>query len=116
MSGDWQKSTSHASTKVTAYGIGYDLDLFSNFTYFLANPLHGDQIEQADHQFITGGKISHRRFGHLGTHAMQNTVGMQVPSVLSRMVAFSRTVPDNLANVPKTVLDCKKLLIGWLVH
>ena len=34
-SGDWQHSTGTSSTKITAYGIGYDLALFSNVTYFL---------------------------------------------------------------------------------
>ena len=48
----------NASTRITAYGIGYDLDLFSNFTYFLDDPVHGDQFEQADHRFVTGAKVS----------------------------------------------------------
>ena len=32
-------------------------NLFSNFTYFLDDPVHGDQFEQADHRFITGAKV-----------------------------------------------------------
>ena len=43
-------------TKVTAYGIGYDLNLFSNFTYFLDDPEHGDQFQQADHRFVSGAQ------------------------------------------------------------
>src|SRR5262249_20401655 len=46
---DWQHGTQTTLTKVTAFGIGYDLRLFSNFTYDLNDPIHGDQIEQADH-------------------------------------------------------------------
>ncbi len=74
----WQHSTGSALTKVTAYGIAYDLDLFSDFTYFLDDPVHGDQIEQADHRFVTGVNVSHRRLGRLAGHPMQNTVGLQV--------------------------------------
>ena len=75
---DWQHGSGHTLTKVTAYGLGYDLDLFSNFTYYLNDPVHGDQIEQADHRFVTGGKVVHRRLGRWAGHDMQNTVGIQI--------------------------------------
>ena len=78
VSGDWQRSGGNSVTKATAYGIGYDLDLFSNFTYFLEDPVHGDQIEQADHRFISGGRLTHRRLGRWAGHAIQNTVGVQI--------------------------------------
>jgi outer membrane receptor protein involved in Fe transport len=75
---DWQHGTGQTLTKVTAYGLGYDLDLFSNFTFFLNDPIHGDQIEQADHRFVTGGKVTHRRVGQWAGHSMQNTLGLQI--------------------------------------
>jgi outer membrane receptor protein involved in Fe transport len=75
---DWQHGSGQTLTKITAYGMAYNLDLFSNFTYFLNDPVHGDQIEQADHRFVTGGKVTHRRIGRWAGHAMQNTVGVQV--------------------------------------
>lgn len=75
---DWQRSSSNALTKITAYGLGYDLDLFSNFTYYLNDPVHGDQIEQVDHRFVTGGKITHRRLERWAGRSMQNTFGLQV--------------------------------------
>jgi hypothetical protein len=75
---DWQHGAGTTLTKVTAYGIGYDLRLFSNFTYYLGDPARGDQIEQADHRFITGGKATHRRLARWGGHAVQNTFGVQV--------------------------------------
>ena len=34
----------------------YDLDLISNFTFFLDDPVHGDQIEQVDHRFVAGAQ------------------------------------------------------------
>jgi hypothetical protein len=79
-SGDWQRGSSNgnASTRVTAYGIGYDLDLFSNFTYDLNDPVHGDQLEQADHRFVTGAKVAHRRLTRWDDHPVQNTVGLQL--------------------------------------
>jgi len=75
---EWQRSSSNTSTKIVGYGIGYNLNLFSDFTYFLDDPVHGDQFHQADHRFITGAKVSHRRIGHWLGHQVQNTFGVQL--------------------------------------
>ena len=75
---DWQRGNSHTLTKITAFGIGYDLHLFSNFTYYLDDPDRGDQFEQADHRFVTGAKAQHRRLTKWGGHSVQNTFGGQV--------------------------------------
>jgi hypothetical protein len=45
---EWHRQDEHSETKITAYGFYYDLDLFSDFTYFLTDPVHGDQFEQQD--------------------------------------------------------------------
>ena len=63
---------------LSAYVIDYGLDLFNDFTYFLDNPLHGDQFHQKDRRFITGGKASQTWFGKLLGGAMDNTIGLQV--------------------------------------
>ncbi len=77
-SGDWQHGSSSTLTKVTAYGIGYNLNLFSNFTFYLDDPVHGDQHEQADHRFVTGVKVMHKRQTRWHGHIVQNTLGVQV--------------------------------------
>lgn len=41
-----------------AYVSRYKLNLFGNFTYFLDDPLHGDQHEQVDRRLIYGGHLS----------------------------------------------------------
>ncbi len=74
---EWQRTRNNAATKVVAYGIGYDLNLFSNFTYFLDDPDHGDQFHQADHRVVTGAKASYRRISRWGSASTQNTVGVQ---------------------------------------
>ena len=45
--------------EVQAYGIHSTLDLFSNFTYFLDNPVRGDQFEQVDRRTALGGSVTH---------------------------------------------------------
>jgi hypothetical protein len=41
LTGEWHRQSYASATQVMAYGFYYDLDLFSNFTYFLANPVRG---------------------------------------------------------------------------
>jgi hypothetical protein len=43
---------------VSAYAIKYDFQLFSNFTYFLNDPVNGDQFSQFDDRHIYGGEFS----------------------------------------------------------
>ncbi len=53
----------------------YRLNLFSNFTYFLDDPVNGDQFEQADRRWITGGRLAHRRGFDLRGRQASITVG-----------------------------------------
>jgi outer membrane receptor protein involved in Fe transport len=46
-----------------AYAIYYDLDLWSNFTYFLDDPVDGDQFRQSDDRMIYGGSLDYG-WGH----------------------------------------------------
>ena len=75
---EWQRSGNDASTKIVAYGIGSNLNLFSDFTYVLDDPVHGDQFHQFDHRFVTGAKVTHRRIGHWLGRETQNTFGVQL--------------------------------------
>ncbi|MGE3177491.1 MAG: TonB-dependent receptor, partial [Vicinamibacterales bacterium] len=78
MSADWQRGAGSRMTKVSAYGIGADLDLFSNFTFYLDDPVNGDQFEQADRRFVSGLKVTHKRLGRWLGRSMQNTFGAQL--------------------------------------
>lgn len=61
------------------YGVYYDLDLFSNFTFFARDPVNGDQIEQKDKRFFGGGEARYVRrvaFGDIDT-AFSAAVGLR---------------------------------------
>ncbi len=47
-----------------AYVQRYDLDLFSNFTFFLNDPVNGDGIEQSDDRYVYGGDLGYQISGH----------------------------------------------------
>ncbi|MDQ3000642.1 MAG: TonB-dependent receptor [Fibrobacterota bacterium] len=44
----------------SAYLINYRLSLYSNFTFFAADPVNGDQIEQTDSRTISGFNVAYR--------------------------------------------------------
>ena len=78
LSGAWRKTDDGSSTQVNAYLVDNKLDLFSNFTYFLDNPIDGDQFAQPDRRRTAGLNASHtRRFAGLGMES-ENTFGMQL--------------------------------------
>ncbi len=93
---DWQRTANNASTRVSAFGIAYDLNLFSNFTYGLDDPDNGDQFRQADRRFVSGGRVSHRRIGQWGGRAVQNTVGLQIRNDSISNVGLYHTVRREL--------------------
>jgi len=76
--GEWQHGNGRTLSKIQAFGLGYDLGLISNFTFFLDDPVHGDQREQVDHRFVSGVRAFQKRQGRWGSHPVENTVGVQL--------------------------------------
>lgn len=60
-----------------AYAQYYKFDLFTNFTFFLSDPVNGDGIQQSDHRAIYGGDVGWRQAGKLMDIDSAATVGVQ---------------------------------------
>jgi hypothetical protein len=58
LSMNWGRLDGDTRWKGSAYAGYYDLDLYSNFTYFLDDPLNGDQFRQSDQRVFFGGEIT----------------------------------------------------------
>jgi outer membrane receptor protein involved in Fe transport len=65
------------SWKANAYAVKSTLDLFNNFTYFLANPTLGDQFHQRDDRVTVGANASRTLTGSLAGLPTETTFGMQ---------------------------------------
>jgi hypothetical protein len=75
---EWQRSSGPSVMRASGYLQRNSLNLFSNFTFFLDDPVNGDQFEQAERRVTSGGRFSYRRLGHfLGRHA-ESAVGAQL--------------------------------------
>jgi outer membrane receptor protein involved in Fe transport len=74
---EWHSQDAGSATQIMAYAFHYDLNLFSNFTYFLESP-DGDQFEQQDNRNVAGLKASRIWNGQIFGSKMENTVGTQL--------------------------------------
>ncbi len=65
------------SWTANAYVVKSQLDLFNNFTYFLSDPVFGDQFHQHDDRLMAGANISRTLNGSFAGLPMQTTFGLQ---------------------------------------
>ena len=84
------------AARLSAYAIGSRLRLTSNFTYFLDDPVNGDEFRQVDRRGVFGGSVAHEikgetislRFGadarwdHIGTVGLYRSIGGRIASTV----------------------------------
>ena len=75
---EWHRERANSKTKITLYGFYYDLDLFSDFTYYLDDPIKGDQFEQQDRRWVVGLDAHHTISSRWLGRNVENTFGVQV--------------------------------------
>ena len=80
LSGNWRATSGTSLTQVNAYVIRNKLDLYSNFTYFLDDPVNGDQFNQPDRRVTVGLNASHTFNAQLLGRTSENTIGLQFQS------------------------------------
>lgn len=76
LSADWARRGASSRTQAAAWLLDYRLDLFSNFTYALNDPINGDQFGQADRRRAGGFSGSHTVYDRWGAFEVDNTVGV----------------------------------------
>jgi hypothetical protein len=76
LSAEWQGAGAHGLSRVSAYGVGYELNLWSNFSYFLDDEENGDQFEQEDRRLFGGVDAEHRWLTSWGGLDVENRIGL----------------------------------------
>jgi hypothetical protein len=74
----WHRQGTNSASRIVVYGFYYDLDLFSDLTYFLTDPNRGDQFEQKDRRWVAGLDARHTVFSQWFGRKVENTFGLQV--------------------------------------
>ena len=77
LSSAWRQTHGNVSTEVNAYVVRQRLNLFSNFTYFMDNPVAGDQFNQPDRRTTTGINVSRSYASTLWGRESEFTAGVQ---------------------------------------
>jgi outer membrane receptor protein involved in Fe transport len=73
---NWQRNLGWAEWQSNAYVIDYDMELYSNFSYFISP--QGDQFQQVDERRIYGGDTALVIPGQWGDVAVINTLGAEL--------------------------------------
>jgi len=76
-SGEFHAPVGPGHVLVNAYAVHYDFDLFSNFTYFLDDPVHGDEFEQRDNRNYYGGVAKYVQRWKVGAIEQELAAGIE---------------------------------------
>jgi outer membrane receptor protein involved in Fe transport len=99
LSSNWAQSGAYGQSKVNAYVIRSQLNLFNNFTYLLDDPVNGDQFSQTDRRTVYGLNASHAfdvRFAGIET---QTRIGLQTRGDDIRVGLFKTLQREMLSTV-----------------
>ncbi len=92
LSGRWSRSEADSASRVEGYVIRSGLNLWNNFTYFLDDPVRGDQFRQQDQRTLIGLNASHTWFGRLGTIPMETRIGLRRATTTSASACRARRI------------------------
>ena len=99
LSGNWAHSSAYGHTKANAYVIRSSMNLYNNFTYFLDDPVNGDQFSQLDKRTVYGLNASHAFDMRLAGIETQTRVGLQTRGDDIRVGLFKTLQRDALSTV-----------------
>ncbi|MEP7323990.1 MAG: TonB-dependent receptor [Saprospiraceae bacterium] len=75
------------------YYTRYQFSLYSNFTFFLNDPVHGDEIHQVEGRDLFGYNLSYSKQSNMGKMALRSEAGMNI--------RFDKTKNSELAHTQK---------------
>ena len=80
LQGEWHHQDTNSESKIMAAVWYYDLDLYSDFTYYLVDYSKEDQFNQQDRRWVGYVDAHHTVFSKWLGHKMSNTFGVQFRS------------------------------------
>ncbi|HEY8937683.1 MAG TPA: TonB-dependent receptor, partial [Cyclobacteriaceae bacterium] len=77
------------------YAVRYDFNLFSNFTFYLNDPVNGDQINQKDGRWVYGYKSRYQQTSNLLGKLLKTEMGAGTRYDVVNAIALNHTVKRN---------------------
>ncbi|WP_247782246.1 TonB-dependent receptor [Bradyrhizobium sp. 170] len=99
LSSNWAQSSGYGQSKINAYVISSSLRLYNNFTYFLDDPVNGDQFSQMDRRAVYGLNASHAFDVRVAGIETQTRVGLQTRGDDIRVGLFKTLQRETLSTV-----------------
>jgi outer membrane receptor protein involved in Fe transport len=78
LSADWSRSDEVGVWKANAYLLKSRLDLFSNFTYAMDDPVNGDQFQQSERRTVSGLNSERSSQHRIGNLQAETAIGAQI--------------------------------------
>jgi outer membrane receptor protein involved in Fe transport len=78
LSWDMQRRVGDGQWRANAYAVRSRLTLYSNFTYFLDDPVNGDQFSQAEKRTVLGGSLARLWSTPIAGRDGSTTLGVQL--------------------------------------
>jgi hypothetical protein len=78
LQGEWHRQDAKSESRIMAAVFYYDLDLFSDFTYYLVDYGKEDQFNQQDRRWVGYVDAHHTDFSTWLSRKMSNTFGVQL--------------------------------------
>jgi outer membrane receptor protein involved in Fe transport len=77
LSAEWRRRDADTSWEGHAYVVRSLVALYNDVTYFLDDPVNGDQFLQTERRTMTGFDLTRKSFGDIAGRRMENAIGMQ---------------------------------------
>lgn len=101
------------ATCAQAYAAYYDLDLWSDFTYFLDDPVNGDEFQQSDQRTIFGADLAQNYDLTLRSIELLSTFGIQMRHDDIDVALYNTADRDVLSTTRKDEVAVTSLGTYW---
>ncbi|TDE10465.1 TonB-dependent receptor [Dyadobacter psychrotolerans] len=94
----------------------YNFELFSNFTFFLVDPLNGDQIKQKEKRNLFGYNGSYSHTGYIGSKTLETSVGISYRQDVTNNTELSRTINRTTTTSALMLGDINEMNMGFYLN
>jgi outer membrane receptor protein involved in Fe transport len=97
------------------YYSDYSFELYSDFTFFLNDPVHGDEIRQKEHRKVFGYNGTYEQEGHLAGRRLRSEIGIFFRNDNIDNSELSRVYQRRFTTAPLSLGDINETNTGAFV-